>query len=333
MRPALQLSHFRGGQSDNESGLRQGFGIDRFRALGMACTAISVALLAYPVALSFAAPQKAAVTVVTHQDVEAYGQTLNGIRQQMPDVAVMDAGNVEGMRTAFAKGPPALAIAIGSGAASALEGIAPGQLALIKSVVLDNDPSGGGVRFKTTVTIDVPADLLLAKVAQYFPSLRRVGLIRGPMQNDAYIRAFEQAAKRRGMTLEVVLCEHPRDLVEAFLKLRARADLVWCPPNPQLYNSATLKPLLVASFTNRLPILGYSEQFVQAGALFGGSPDYFEVGRQTAAVAARVLRNEAVPVREDARVFRFSYNQRVARMLGVKAVIPDRPETELTIIR
>ena len=91
------------------------------------------------------------------------------------------------------------------------------------------------------------------------------------------------------------------------------------PAQRAAITSATLKPLLIASITNQLPIIGFSEQFVQAGALFGGVPDFREIGRQTAVIAQRLFRGESVGARDDARTFRFAYNQRVARLLGVKA--------------
>jgi len=261
---------------------------------------LSIVLLAGFSAAAQGVTQKPAVAVITTTDVEAYAQTLAGIREQFPDAQLWDARDEGRLREDFAKGLPALAIAVGSSAAVAIERAAPAQLVLVGSVVLEGDLDSGGEspRFKTAVTVDLPPEVLLSWVGRLFPGRSRVGVIRGPMQTEAYMKAFEGAARQNGLTVEVMTCQHPRDVVEVFLKLKARADLVWCPPNAQLYNSATLKPLLMASLTNRLPIIGFSEQFVQAGALFGGSADFVEVGRQTAALALRVARNEPVPSRQ-----------------------------------
>jgi ABC-type uncharacterized transport system substrate-binding protein len=147
------------------------------------------------------------------------------------------------------------------------------------------------------------------------------------------MKNLAQAARRYGLSTETVECRASRDLVDAFLQLRSRVDLVWCPPNPQLYNSATLKPLLVASLTNRLPIIGYSEQFAEAGALIGGSADFLDVGRQTAALALSVARNESIPSSYEARKFRFAYNERAARMMGIRANLPEGSGSGLVVIR
>jgi hypothetical protein len=276
-----------------------------------------------------------AVAVVTIPDVEAYALTLDGIREQLPDVQVWDARD-EGRLSENLKKPPRLAIAIGSTAAAALDRAAAVPLAIIDTVVLECDLENGAgrtPRFKTAVTVDIPPEILLGEIVRIFPGKSRIGFVRGAMQTDSYMKAVSQAASRIGLTVVVMNCEQARDLVEVFLKLRGRADLVWCPPNAQLYNSATLKPLLIASLTNRLPIIGFSEQFVHAGALFGGSADFVDVGRQTAALAIRVSRNEPVLPRQRARKFHFVYNQRVARLLGMKADVPVQAGGEIVIIR
>jgi putative ABC transport system substrate-binding protein len=260
---------------------------------------------------------------------------VTGFREQFPDVPVWDARDEGRLRESLAKAQPVVAVAVGNGAAAALDHAAPAELTILYTVVLASDLESEGSqsrRYRAAITIDLPPEALLSEVAKLFPGKLRIGVIRGPAQNEAYMKTFEQAARRNGLVPEVVNCDRPRDLVEDFLKLKARADLVWCPPNAQLYNSATLKPLLIASLTNRLPIIGFSEQFVQAGALLGGFADFPDVGRQTAALATRVARKEGVSAREPARRFRFAYNQRVARMLGLRAVIPEG-SGEILVIR
>jgi ABC-type uncharacterized transport system substrate-binding protein len=267
-----------------------------------------------------------AIAIVTVPGVEAYNSTVAGIREQFPQAMVWDARDESRIRGFFVALHPQLAIAVGAGGAAVLLRLAPPDLPLVYSVALAGDPElDKPGRFRSVLTVDLPPDVLMAEVARRFPGRTRIGVIRGPVQTPASMRSLEHAGRRAGLTLEIVTCEQARDLVAAFLRLQSHADLVWCPPDAALYTSATLKPLLVASLTSRLPIIGFSEQFVQAGALFGGSADFVEVGRQTAALAARVLHNEQTPARQAAREFRFVYNQRVSRLLGVKAAIPADP--------
>src|ERR1035441_5260892 len=69
--------------------------------------------------------QEPAVAVITNNGVEAYAQALEGIRELLPNVQVWDARDEGRLRENLTRKAPALAIALGSGAAAALGRVAP----------------------------------------------------------------------------------------------------------------------------------------------------------------------------------------------------------------
>jgi ABC-type uncharacterized transport system substrate-binding protein len=265
------------------------------------------------------AADRRTVAIVGSSGVEAYTRVLEGIRSQLPDAYVFDARDEAGLRDGFANLKPALAIAVGADAATAIERSAALPVPVLKTFVFETELAVGAAA-RTAVTLDIPPAVLLTELKRYFPGKTRLGLIQGPAQTDEYVRTFEQAARQAGISLTVLRCLEARELVATFIEFKGKADFVWCPANTSLYTSVTLKPLLIASITNRLPIIGFSEPFVHAGALFGGGPDLTDAGQQTGLAAQRILKNEPVPSRVPVRKFRFVYNQRVARLLGVKAI-------------
>ena len=280
------------------------------------------------------AAQAARVAVVSIPDIPAYKEAIEGIREQIPNAAFWDARDERRLRDNLATEKPALAIAVGSDAANLLDRIAAPHLLVVRSVVLEWDLAQHTISRPPppALTVEMDPATLLGEIHRLFPGMTRIGVIRGPLQTDAYMRNIEQAARQLGFTLQIRDCFTDRELIATFLQFRS-VEFVWCPPNPQLYNSATLKPLLLASITERLPLIGFSAQFVQAGALFGGEPDFRDVGRQTATVALRLLQQEAVPAKLIPRKFRFAYNQRVARMVGVKAGEASLRDPLLEVIR
>lgn len=260
--------------------------------------------------------------VVTVPGVEAYRQTVQGIRDIFPDAAVLDVHDAARLRDHLNRYPAGLVISIGTDSALLIEQLAGEHAVLIHSVIFESDldrRAPGRSRARASITVDLPPAMLFRQLKRVFPGKTRIGVIRGPMQTASYMAALAESARKNSYLLSVIDCSDPKELVSAFLRFKSSVDFVWCPPSAQLYTSATLKPLLIASITNQLPIIGFSEQFVQAGALFGGMPDFREIGRQTAVIAQRLFRGETVDARDDARTFRFAYNQRVARLLGVKA--------------
>jgi ABC-type uncharacterized transport system substrate-binding protein len=275
------------------------------------------------------------LAVVTVAGVAAYSEALAGIREVGVDCDVLDVRDERGLRNVVNSRDLVLAIAVGSDAATALDHLAPAALPVVKSMLLESDLAGGSEQKHpgTAITVDMPPAALIDRLVSLFPTRTRLGAIRGPRQTESDVRVLEQAAHERGLKLKVTSCWEARDLIDRFLKFKSDVDFVWCPPNPQLYNSVTLKPLLVTSVTNRLPVIAYSQQLVEAGALFGGAPDFRDVGRMTAGVALRILNRESVPTKLKARKFRFAYNQRVARLVDVKATGLEHYGEDLLIIR
>jgi hypothetical protein len=273
--------------------------------------------------------------IVTVAGVSAYDPAIAGIREQMVNCEVLNVHEEKRLRDVLNAQGLVLAIAVGGDAVAAVGRFAPPALPVLKTVLLEWDLAGGGAQQHsgTAITVDMQPAVLIGELVRLFPTRTRLGAIRGPMQTESDVRLLEQAAHERGLTLKIVTCSEARDLVNRFLQFKSDVDFVWCPPNPQLYNSATLKPLLVTSITNRLPVIAYSEQLVEAGALFGGAPDFRDVGRMTAEVAQRILQHQPVPARVKARRFHFAYNQRVARLVDVKAIGLEEHGEDLRIIR
>jgi ABC-type uncharacterized transport system substrate-binding protein len=100
---------------------------------------------------------------------------------------------------------------------------------------------------------------------------------------------------------------------------KGKVDFVLCFADPDLYNAVTIKPLVLASLEQRLPLVGFSPAFVRAGAAAGIFPDYADMGRQSAEMALRMLRGEDRAVENEwPRKIRVAINQRVAHLLGVE---------------
>ena len=88
-------------------------------------------------------------------------------------------------------------------------------------------------------------------------------------------------------------------------------------PDAVLYNSATVKPLILASLDQRLPVIGFSAAFVRAGAAAGVFADFREAGRQAADAALRYDTSRAQRIVEQPRKLKLAVNQRVLRLLGL----------------
>jgi putative ABC transport system substrate-binding protein len=259
-----------------------------------------------------------AVLVAYDSGVEAFGQALDGLK------AVLGPAGLEIVDLRMAGADAALArmvghrevrvaIAVGTESLAALRAQNAGIPVIATMILHPTSPEA----LRGHVDLALPVGTWLAQVKLLLPERRRIGIIRSRAYALESVAAVQAAARQQGFTVVVMDCDGPADLLHALGALKGRVDLVLCPPDADLYNSVTIKPLILASLEQRLPIVGFSLAFVRAGAVAGIYPDYRDIGRQTGELAERLLRGEEGNREESPRKVNAAINQRVAHLLGL----------------
>lgn len=288
---------------------------------------VFAALAAPPPALLGEPPCAAAV--VFRSGSAAYDDAVNGIRAALADfpchIQYVDLASQPGENwpAAGRAAPPKLVAAVGLGVYERL--LADGsRFNLLPVLVLRSDLKIVSPR-AAAIYADVPLVTILERMHELFPKKSRVGLIRRPTW-PAPDAAAKDRIRQMGYELIVVECSGPDKLLATFASLKGKVDLVIAPPDTDLFNSATVKPLVLASLDQRLPIVGFSAAFVRAGALAGVYPDFFDAGRRTGELIAQILAGKSQGAEEDVRKVKVAVNQQIARLLGVEAARQDGVE-------
>ena len=257
--------------------------------------------------------------VVFRSGSAAYDDAVRGIRESTADgacrIRFIDAQEPAAAIDQAIAASPRLVVVVGVGAYEQFRNARP-NLALLPALVLRGDLPAGAKR-AGAVYADVPLTVVLERLHALFPKRTRIGLIRRPSAPplDA---GTKDRARQLGMELRVVECPGPERLLAAFGSLRGWADFLIADPDPELYNSATLKPLILASLDQRLPIAGFSPAFVHAGALMGVYPDFYELGRETGGLTEALLQGRAFGTEESVRKVRVGINQQIVRLMGIE---------------
>ena len=227
---------------------------------------------------------------------------------------------------------PAVTVAVGSDAVHAvLERSFQGKT--VSTMTLEADRAGDASQagqVTAAVYLDIPIRTLIAELRKLFPEKTRVGLIRNPGRGGNTASQIRSQAAEPG-SLEIADCATAEELLPVFLAFRKKVDFVICLPDGSLYNSATARPLIMASLENRLPLVGFSPAFVRAGAAVAVYPDYRGVGQQTADLVRRCLEPGDCASWETPRKVDAAVNARVLRMLGMEFKAAANPD--LVILR
>jgi putative tryptophan/tyrosine transport system substrate-binding protein len=263
---------------------------------------------------------RVSVVVVTESGVEAYDQALGGVGALLPagTFRLVDAGGktfTSDLAGALENSESRVVIAVGSRALAEVRAH-HASLPIVSALALHGIDAETGVR---RVDLDIPLGAQLAAMKSLWPGRTRAGIIRNPGLSRYTADTLEALARKEGFSLLVVDCDSPAHLLKSLASFKGKVDFVICPPDSDLYNAVTMKPLVLASLEQRLPLVGFSPGFVRAGAAAGIFPDYADLGRQSAEMALRLLRGEDRGAQnESPRKVLVAVNQRVDRLLGLE---------------
>ena len=163
----------------------------------------------------------------------------------------------------------------------------------------------------------IPSEQQVAWLRRLLPSARYIGVLYDPAQNAPAIESLAAALRRADLNPVLVPVPTPAALPAALERVSASADALLAVSDTIVYTPQTAKALLVFSFRHKLPLIGLSERWVQAGALFALDWDYHELGMFCGRLALQRLAGHgaAAPTPPRPHVF---VNQRSARLLGVR---------------
>lgn len=259
--------------------------------------------------------------VVYQSGSEAYDAAVSGLRESLANAAFrveyLDLADPAGHQRLGEKllTSPKVVAAVGIGA---WDRLASYSGPVVPAMVLREEVSSRDRR-AGAVYANVPLAAIAANLQVLFPGRNRLALIhRAPFPApDAGAVAH---LKQMGFELMVVECPGPQKLMAALASMKGKADFAVAEPDPELYNSATVKPLVLASLESGLPLVGFSAAFVRAGALAGVYPDFRDLGRQTGDLLARILSGKPSDRKreEDARKVVVAVNERIARLMGIE---------------
>ena len=176
---------------------------------------------------------------------------------------------------------------------------------------------GGNVTGLTSLNTELSAKRL-DLLAEALPSIRQVVALGEAVGDSAPVRATEEAARARGLKLEVMRVREADELASAFAAMPAGRGIALCIIQGPLFTSQ-LRRLVELAAARGLPAIYPDSRYVEAGGLMSYGPNIRELYRQSAAYVDKILKGTApatIPI-EQPSVFELALNLKTARGLGV----------------
>jgi ABC-type uncharacterized transport system substrate-binding protein len=179
---------------------------------------------------------------------------------------------------------------------------------------------GGNVTGTSGMAVEV-ASKLLELLQQVAARIHRVSVLWNPA-NEVFqgqmVKATEAAARSMGIQLQMLAARDVKEIDRAFAAMtKGRAEALVVLPDPVFV--AQHSRIAVFAARNRLPSVSGSSGYAEEGGLITYGPDFFELGRRTAAYVDRILKGAKpgdLPI-EQATKFELAINLKTAKALGL----------------
>lgn len=152
-----------------------------------------------------------------------------------------------------------------------------------------------------------------------------VALIAGPATQNRLAR-IEAAAGDRNIRLHVEKVERETDVGPAVERSVQHAAWLLALPDAVAHSAGTVPPLLLISYRAGVPVLGYSESYLRAGAMAAlyATPD--QIAQQVLESVQAYRQGKGLPTVQYLKYFTVGVNVPVARSLGMQ--LPQVEEME-----
>ena len=134
---------------------------------------------------------------------------------------------------------------------------------------------------------------------------------------------LKTCAAQYKLKLQIVIISQYVNVIDALNNTLINSDVLLALPNPSIYNSKTIKSILLTTYRHRVPVIGFSESFVRAGALAAIHSSTKQLAKQITELIIKHYNNEKIIKHHIyPEYFDIAINKDVAKALGI--ITPDR---------
>ena len=287
-----------------------------------------IAPVLFSVANSSAASQQETVLIVSSKTTGPYALLINEIktRHNNPKVAlkVIAADRFDKSLLQNRNRRLRLIVTVGTTAARKIYDSGT-TLPVLNTLIprttyhlLYNNGRPGSIAKHSAIYIDQPISRQIRLIRTALPKYKRVGVILGP-NSRKYRNDVRLASKANGASLYLAEVDDEKRLVSTLNRLLDSIDILLALPDKHVFNRRTARNILLLTYRQRIPMVGFSKAYVDAGALLAVYSTPQQFGRQVAEVIQRTAQKKQwqLPTPQFPRYFSVAVNRQVAASLGI----------------
>ncbi|MDR0550081.1 MAG: ABC transporter substrate-binding protein [Deltaproteobacteria bacterium] len=135
----------------------------------------------------------------------------------------------------------------------------------------------------------------VALIREIQPGAKNLGVIYNPGEPNSVVQVnlLKKAAAKNGFTLVEAVAPNSAGVVQAIQSLVDRVDAIYLPTDNAVISS--VEAIINVALDQHIPLYPADDNTVRKGGVASLSVNYYELGRLTGRLAARILKNEVIP--------------------------------------
>lgn len=279
-------------------------------------------------ALSFCAVNDGVtIAILKSRDIEPYNiamqSTITALQEKgiKVNIIMYDMTTGEDIIQWLKSARPDVILSIGTESTKSIHGSVR-DTPIVFSMVLD--PAGNGFINPadniTGVAMDISPVEQFEALKSILPNVKRVGIVYNPENTGSIIEEAMTCMDKFGLQFITRQVNTNKEVPDVLEKLIGKVDILWAVPDSTVFSPMAYEHILLFSLRNKIPIMGFSPNFVRAGALFTLSCDYEDIGKQTGEIIAAILNGDKsydIPVAFPRKTL-LILNARCAEVMGIE---------------
>lgn len=197
--------------------------------------------------------------------------------------------------------------------------------------VLESRASRQGKKFaRSTILLDQPITRHMGLIRKILPDKNMISVVLGP--DTRFLRPeLTSAAEKKGMRIRIETMGYAQRLIDPLNRALEGTDAFIAVADGVVSNRQTVQNLLLTTYRQKVPVIGYSRAYVRAGALAAVYSTPEQIGRQAGELVAGLVKSNRwlLPPSLYPKYFSVSVNRNVARSLGI--VMPEKGDIERSL--
>jgi ABC-type uncharacterized transport system substrate-binding protein len=168
----------------------------------------------------------------------------------------------------------------------------------------------------SAIFVDQPWSRQALLLRTALPDRKRIGLLHSP-GDGLDTKELGKLLAHHGATLVEHVTDPATSLFDSLSDVLSQSDVLLAVPDGEIYNGSNIRNILLSSYRQRVPLIGLSQAYVNAGALCAVFSTPENLAAQASAETIEFARTRRLPKAQFPRFYSVAVNREVAVMLGI----------------